>query len=210
VIPRSVQFCMMNAGQVCAAPTRLIVPRERFYEVAALAVAAAEALVVGPPGDPATSYGPLANAAQFRRVQAMIEQAISNGVPLLTGGPGRPAHLITGYYTRPTIFGPVGTDAAIAREEVFGPVLCIQTYRDLDAAARIANATDYGLAAYVESADAEAARQFGRSIRAGYVNINVPPWSAAAPFGGYKRSGNGRQYGIWGFEEFLETKAIAG
>ncbi|MCW2350501.1 aldehyde dehydrogenase family protein [Sphingobium sp. B12D2B] len=208
VVPRSVAACMMVAGQVCAAPTRLIVPADRFEEVAALAVAAAQGLVVGPPDDPATSFGPLMNAAQFDRVQGLIQQAIDEGQSLLTGGLGRPAHLPTGYYARPTIFGPVAPDAAIATQEVFGPVLCILTYPNVDEAIEIANATDFGLAAYVQSAHPASARAVAARVRAGYVSINFPPWTAAAPFGGYRRSGNGRQYGVWGLEEFLETKTI--
>lgn len=207
-VPKGVLICMMAAGQACAAPTRMIVPEARFEETAALAVAAAEKLAVGPPDQPGIAFGPLANEAQFRRVNALLERAVAEGQPLLTGGPGRPAHLPTGYYVAPTVFGPVSPDAFIAREEIFGPVLCILTYRDLDEAVRIANATEYGLSAYVESADPAAAQRVARAIKAGYVNINYPPWSAAAPFGGYRHSGNGKQYGVWGFEEFLEIKAI--
>jgi aldehyde dehydrogenase (NAD+) len=198
VVPKSVASCMINAGQVCAAPTRLIVPADRFDEVATVAVAAAEAL------DPCL----FANQAQFMRVNRLIEAAIADGQPLLTGGPGRPAALDKGFYIRPAIFGPVERDAAIAQEEVFGPVLCIQTYRDVDDAIAIANATPFGLAACVQSADPAAARPVARRLRAGYVTINFPGWTAVAPFGGFGQSGNGRQYGIWGFEEFLELKSI--
>jgi len=208
VVPKSVLGCMMNAGQVCAAPTRLIVPRDRFEEVAALAVAAAERVVVGPPDDPATTFGPLSNQAQFDRVTRTIEIAIAEGQPLLTGGAARPDGLAEGLYLRPTIFGPVARDAGIAQQEIFGPVLCIQTYADIDEAVAIANATPFGLAAYVQSADPVAARAVAGRLRAGYVTINFPGWSAAAPFGGYKQSGNGKQYGVWGFEEFLESKSI--
>jgi len=207
-VPKSVLSCMMYAGQVCAAPTRLIVPADRFEQAAELAVKTAARIVVGPPDDPATTYGPLLNDAQFKRVNALIEQALAEGQPLLCGGPGRPKHLPHGFYIRPTILGPVDPDAAIAQEEIFGPVLCIHTYRNEDDAVRIANATEFGLAAYVQSVDPAAARRVARRLRAGYVTINFPQWSAAAPFGGYKRSGNGKQYGVWGFEEFLETKAI--
>ena len=207
-IPKGVFVCMMNAGQTCAAPTRMIVPEDRFEEAAAIAVEAAENLVVGPPDQQGVTFGPLSNQAQFERVNAILEQAIAEGQPLLTGGPGRPEHLDTGYYARPTVFGPVDPDARIAREEIFGPVLCLQTYRDIDDAIRIANATEFGLSAYVESADPVLARRVAGKIRAGWVNINYPAWTAAAPFGGYKRSGNGKQYGVWGFEEFLETKSI--
>ncbi|MDB5682816.1 MAG: hypothetical protein JWM38_2441 [Sphingomonas bacterium] len=204
----SVFGCMMNAGQTCAAPTRLIVPEERFEEVARLAVEVAEALVVGPPDQHGTVYGPLANRAQFERVNSVLERAVAEGEALLTGGPGRPEHLSQGYYARPTIFGPVAVESFLAQEEIFGPVLCIQTYTDEEDAVRIANSTPFGLAAYVQSADPEAARRVAGRLRAGYVTINFPGWTAAAPFGGYKRSGNGKQYGIWGFEEFLEVKAI--
>ena len=207
-IAKGVLICMMAAGQACAAPTRMIVPQDRFDEVATLAVEAAGRLVVGPPDADGVSFGPLANRAQFERVNAIIERAIAAGENLLCGGPGRPEGLGEGYYARPTIFGPVAPDAEIARTEVFGPVLCIQTYTDLDEAVAVANATEFGLAAYIESADADAAVSLGKRIRAGYVNVNYPAWSAAAPFGGFKRSGNGKQYGIWGFEEFLDTKAI--
>jgi aldehyde dehydrogenase (NAD+) len=207
-VPKSVFACMMNAGQTCAAPSRLIVPANRFDEVAALATESAKSFTVGAPDDPKTTIGPLSNRNQFERVRKFIETAIAEGTPLLTGGPGRPDHLQAGFYARPTIFGPVSSDATIAREEIFGPVLAIQCYRDEDEAVRIANDTCYGLAAYVESADPGHAARIGRRIRAGYVNVNFPGWTAAAPFGGYKRSGNGRQYGVWGFEEFLETKSI--
>jgi aldehyde dehydrogenase (NAD+) len=209
-VPKGVQICMMAAGQACAAPTRMIVPEERFEEAAALAVAAAERLVVGPPDQPGVDFGPLANEAQFQRVTAILEQAIEEGQPLLTGGPGRPPGLSEGYYVRPTIFGPVAPDARIAREEIFGPVLCIQTYADEEDAIRIANASEFGLSAYIESADADTARRVARALRTGYVNVNYPPWSPAAPFGGFRRSGNGKQYGVWGFEEFLDIKAIVG
>ena len=209
-VPRGVRMCMMAGGQVCAAPTRMIVPLSRFDEIAEMAVATAEQLIVGPPDRPGVAYGPLANEAQFKRVNALIAQAISGGQPLLTGGPGRPANIDAGYFVAPTIFGPVHPDAKIAREEVFGPVLCIMTYRDIDEAIRLANATDYGLSGYVESANPEEARRVARALRTGYVNINCPPWSADAPFGGYRRSGNGKQYGVWGMEEFLDVKAIVG
>ena len=207
-VAKGVFVCMMNAGQTCAAPTRMIVPEDRFEEVAALAVEAAEKFVVGPPGDAGVTFGPLSNEAQFRRVNAILEEAIDEGQPLLTGGPGLPKHLNTGYYARPTVFGPVDPQARIAQEEIFGPVLCILTYKDEADAIRIANATDFGLSAYIEGSDLVAARRVAGQVRSGWVNINYPAWTADAPFGGYKRSGNGKQYGIWGFEEFLETKSI--
>jgi len=209
-VKMGVMLCMMAAGQVCAAPTRMIVPEDRFEEVAELAIAAAEGLKVGPPDVEGTNFGPLSNRAQFERVNGIIADAISSGESLLTGGPGRPEGLERGWFAHPTIFGPVAPDARIAREEIFGPVLCILTYRDLDHAVEVANATDYGLAAWIAGTDVEQARRLGARIRAGYVNINYPPWTPDAPFGGYGRSGNGRQYGVWGFEEFLELKAVVG
>lgn len=208
LVPQAVAGCMMNAGQVCAAPTRLLVPQDRFAEVAALAVAAAEAIVLGDPADPATTMGPLANAMQFATARRMIGEAVAAGVPLLVGGPDTPAGLGAGLFLRPTVFGPVDPQAAIAQNEVFGPVLCILTYTDEDDAVRIANASRFGLAAYVEGADFAAARRVAGRLAAGYVRINSPGWTNAAPFGGFRQSGNGKQYGVWGFEEFLEMKAI--
>ena len=165
-------------------------------------------MVVGAPDDPATQMGPLANRMQFDRARAMIRAAIADGIPLLTGGPQVPPGLEAGLFLRPTIFGPVPPDARIAQEEVFGPVLAIIPYADEADAVRIANGTPFGLAAYVESADPARARAIARQLRAGYVRVNSPGWTMAAPFGGYRQSGNGRQYGRWGFEEFMEIKAI--
>ncbi len=208
VIPLSVAMCFMNSGQVCAAPTRLIVPEDRFADVAAIAIATVTKMVVGDPRDPATDMGPLANAAQYARVQRYIQSALDERLPLLVGGLGHPKGLEAGFFARPTIFGPVPRDATIAREEIFGPVLVIHCYRDEDEAIAIANDTTFGLAAYVESPDLDHAQRVARRIRAGHVTINFPRWNRHAPFGGYKQSGNGRQFGVWGFEEYLETKAI--
>lgn len=207
LVPAAVAGCMMNAGQVCAAPTRLIVPQDRFDQVARLAVAAAQAIVVGMPEDPATTMGPLANEMQFNAVREKIAAAIAAGTPLLTGSADRPENL-TGHFLPPTIFGPVDPDAPIAQEEVFGPALCILTYTDEEDAIRIANNSRFGLAAYVEGKDYDSARRVAGKLRAGYVRINSPGWTNAAPFGGFRQSGNGKQYGVWGFEEFLEIKAI--
>ncbi len=208
VIPMSIGMAFMNAGQVCAAPSRLIVPEDRFEEAAALAVEAVDRLVIGNPADPATDVGPLANAAQFARVQDYIRSALEEEVPLLCGGLGHPEGLADGYYVRPTLFGPVNRDARIAREEIFGPVLVIHVYRGEEEAIAIANDTSFGLAGYVQSRDVDHAARVAARIRAGHVTVNFPRWNRNAPFGGYKRSGNGRQFGIWGFEEYLEIKAI--
>jgi len=154
--------------------------------------------------------GPVVSAVQYEKIQRLIQSGISEGATLVTGGPGRPEGLNRGYYIRPTVFAGVRPDMAIAREEIFGPVLSILTYKTEEEAIRLANDTVYGLAAYVQSGDLERARRVARRMRAGGVNVNYPAWDAGAPFGGYKRSGNGREYGEFGLEEFLETKAIVG
>jgi aldehyde dehydrogenase (NAD+) len=202
--------CARNAGQSCNAPTRMLVPAARHDEAVAIARATAERLVVGHPGDEATQLGPVASEAQWCKVQALIERGIEEGATLATGGPGRPEGLERGYYVRPTVFGHVRNDMTIAREEIFGPVLSILPYADEDEAVAIANDTEYGLAGYVTSGDLERARRVARRIRAGQVYLNGSTPDFSAPFGGYKRSGNGREWGRAGFEEYLETKAVAG
>jgi aldehyde dehydrogenase (NAD+) len=209
-VPKAVLGGMRNVGQSCAAPTRILVPRERLPEVEALAKEAAEGIVVGDPLDEATVLGPLANQPQFEKVQGLIQAGIDEGAKLVTGGPGLPQGLNHGYFARPTVFSEVTPEMRIAQEEIFGPVVAIQPYEDEEDAIRIANATVYGLSSHVQSADQEAARRVARRIRAGQVHINFPAWSAHAPFGGYKMSGNGREYGVFGIEEYLEVKAILG
>ena len=209
-IPAAVAAGMRNVGQSCSAPTRIIVPRERLAEVERLACEAASALVVGDPRSPQTTHGPVANRAQFNRVQEMIGVGIAEGARLVCGGLGRPEGLSRGYYCRPTIFSAVQPQMQIAQEEIFGPVLVIIAYDSVDEAVEIANGTEYGLGAHVQGQDLAAARAVAARIRSGQVHINNPPWSADAPFGGYKRSGNGREYGVEGLEEYLETKAILG
>jgi aldehyde dehydrogenase (NAD+) len=209
-IPAAVAAGMRNAGQSCSAPTRVIVPRERLPEVERIACEAASAFVVGDPHSPQTTHGPVANRAQFNRVQDMIGVGIAEGARLVCGGPGRPPGLERGFYVRPTLFSDVRPQMRIAQEEVFGPVLAIIPYDSLDEAVEIANGTVYGLGAHVQGRDLAAARAVAARIRSGQVHINNPPWSADAPFGGYKRSGNGREYGVEGLEEYLETKAILG
>lgn len=209
-VAKGVAAAFRNAGQSCSAPTRMLVPAARLDEVEALAVAAAAGIRVGDPQLESTTLGPIANAAQYRRVQSMIAAGIEENAKLLCGGNGRPQGLERGYYARPTVFSRVSTSMRIAREEIFGPVLCIMPYRDEDDAIRIANDTMYGLGAHVQSQDRERARRFALRIRSGQVHINYPAWDGYAPFGGYKRSGNGREYGVLGLEEYLETKAILG
>jgi len=210
VVPLGVMAAFRNVGQSCSAPTRMIVPRWKLAEVEALARATAEAIVVGDPLDDGTVLGPIANRAQFDRVQAMIELGIAGGASLVCGGLGRPPGHDRGFYARPTIFSDVTSAMRIAQEEIFGPVLCIMPYDDVDEAVAIANDTVFGLGGHVQGADVEQARAVALRIRTGQVHLNQPTWDAHAPFGGYKRSGNGREYGVFGFEEYLETKAILG
>ncbi|MBW8127464.1 MULTISPECIES: aldehyde dehydrogenase family protein [Pseudomonas] len=209
-VPLGVMSAFRNVGQSCSAPTRMIVPRNRLAEVEALAAQTANALIVGDPQLEETQLGPIANRAQFDRVQAMIAAGLDEGAKLLCGGPGRVRGFAKGFYTRPTVFSEVATAMRIAQEEIFGPVLCIIAYDTVDEAVAIANDTVYGLGAHVQGQDLELARAVASRIRAGQVHLNYPAWNPMAPFGGYKRSGNGREYGIYGFEEYLETKAIVG
>ena len=210
VVPLGVMTAFRNVGQSCSAPTRMIVPRARLAEVEALAAATATAIRVGDPASADTVLGPIANQAQFNRVQTMIASGMASGATLLCGGPGRVAGLDIGYYARPTIFSEVTCDMAIAQEEIFGPVLCILAYDSIDEAVAIANDTVYGLSAHVQGQDLAVVRAVAARIRAGQVLLNHPAWNPLAPFGGYKRSGNGREFGVHGFEEYLETKAIIG
>jgi aldehyde dehydrogenase (NAD+) len=209
-VPSGVLSAFRNVGQSCSAPTRMIVPRARLAEVEALAAAVAKGLLVGDPQAETTALGPIANEAQFKRVQEMIDIGLHEGARLVCGGPGRPAGLERGFYTRPTIFSDVRSTMQIAQNEIFGPVLCILAYDTVDEAIDIANSTVYGLSAQVQAGDVDAARAVALRIRAGQVQINQPAWNPFAPFGGYKRSGNGREYGVCGLEEYLETKAIIG
>jgi len=209
-VAKGVLAGMRNVGQSCSAPTRMLVPAERLAEVEALVRAAVASIAVGDPRDEETTMGPIANAAQFARVQAMIAAGIDEGAKLLCGGPGRPAGLEHGFFARPTVFSDVTPTMRIAQEEIFGPVLVVMPYRDEAEAIAIANDTVYGLGAHLQSRDPERARRVARLIRAGQVHINYPAWNGHAPFGGYKRSGNGREYGVHGLEEYLETKAIVG
>ena len=199
-----------NSGQTCDAPTRMLVPAARHDEAVRIAAAAAAAVVVGNPNDPATTMGPLVNKAQFEKVQQLIETAIAEGAVLAAGGSGKPDGRATGHFVKPTVFAGVDNAMPIAREEIFGPVLSIIPYKDVEDAIRIANDTPYGLAAYVVSGDLDRARRVAREIRAGMVFINYPEWDPNMPFGGYKQSGNGREGGQHGMSEYLEIKSIIG
>jgi aldehyde dehydrogenase (NAD+) len=210
VIARDTFGVCMNTGQSCNAPTRMLVPASRMEEAAAIAKATAEQIKVGDPSDQETQIGPLVSETQFNKVQALIQKGIDEGATLQTGGLGRPDGLNRGYFVRPTIFSDVRNDMTIAQEEIFGPVLSLIPYADEDEAVAIANDTVYGLAAYVSSGDLEHAADIGRKIRAGNVHLNGAGVDPGAPFGGYKQSGNGREFSKWGLEEFLETKALLG
>ncbi|MEZ5756537.1 MAG: aldehyde dehydrogenase family protein [Paracoccaceae bacterium] len=204
-----VEGCFGNTGQSCDAPTRMFVPMARMDEALAVAKEAAEAVVVGDPNDPAVTMGPLISKLQFDKVQGLIQKGIDEGATLVTGGVGRPAGLNRGWFARPTIFGHVTNDMTIAREEIFGPVLSVIGYDTVDQAVAMANDTVYGLAAYVQG-DTEEAIAVGRRLRAGQVSLNYPAWDTFAPFGGYKQSGNGREYADWGIHDFCEVKAFVG
>jgi aldehyde dehydrogenase (NAD+) len=199
---------MMNSGQSCNAPSRMLVPDSRMDEAITVARETAEAVKVGDPNDK-SAIGPVASKAQFDKIQGLIQKGIDEGATVVVGGKGRPDGLDTGYYVKPTVFAHVTNDMTIAREEIFGPVLCILGYKDLDQALEIANDTEYGLAGYVSAADLDKAREVARRIRAGSVAINHA-FDMNAPFGGYKRSGNGREWGQFAFDEYLETKAALG
>ena len=205
-----VQTCFTNSGQSCNAPTRMLVPAAWHDEAVMIAKAAAEQVLVGDPMDAGTTIGPVASEIQYDKIQGLLKQGIAEGAELVTGGPGRPDRHETGYYVKPTIFAGVDNAMTIAREEIFGPVLCIMPYKDEDDAVRIANDSPYGLSGYVSSGDPERARRVAARLRTGNVHLNGSGVDFLAPFGGYKQSGNGREWGKQGFEEFLETKAIMG
>jgi aldehyde dehydrogenase (NAD+) len=210
VVKQGAQECFRNTGQSCNAPTRMLIPRSKMAEAAAAAKLAADSTKVGDPLSENTSMGPLSNKTQFEKVQRLISQGISEGAKLIAGGLGRPEGLTKGYFARPTVFSDVSNDMTVAREEIFGPVLCMIPYEDEEDAVRIANDTVYGLSGFVTGADIERARRVAKRIRAGNVHINGARVDFAGCFGGYKQSGNGREWGESGLEEFLESKAIFG
>lgn len=203
-----VSQCFTNSGQSCNAPTRMLVPAKLHDQALAIAKTAAENVKAGDPFTEGTTIGPVVSEVQFDKIQALIQKGIDEGATLVTGGTGRPDGLNRGYFVKPTVFGNVTNDMTIAREEIFGPVLSIMPYKDEEEAIRIANDTLYGLSSYVQSGDVERAKQVGSRIRAGNVHINGSGADFNAPFGGYKQSGNGREWGELGFEEFLEIKAV--
>ncbi|MCU0615890.1 MAG: aldehyde dehydrogenase family protein [Gemmatimonadaceae bacterium] len=212
-VTQGVRAVLQNSGQSCNAPTRLLVPRHKLADAEEIARSVVDATVVGDPRDERTHMGPVASLAQFERVQGYLALGGQEGARLVTGGAGRPAHLegtacAGGAFVQPTVFSQVHNGMRIAREEIFGPVLCLLPYDTEDEAVAIANDSPYGLAAYVQSSDAERALRVARRLRAGNVHLNGAPVDYAAPFGGYKQSGNGREWGEEGLREYLEVKAI--
>lgn len=208
-VARGVSSMMTNSGQSCNAPTRMLVPAKRMGEAIEVAREAASQITVGDPNGN-SMLGPVVNKTQFDKIQKLIQAGIDEGATLVIGGTGRPEGLDKGYYVQPTVFANVTNDMTIAKEEIFGPVLSILGYETLDQAIETGNDTEYGLAAYVQSADLGKAREVAAKLRAGQVSINGGGGDMMAPFGGYKMSGNGREWGDFGFHEFLETKAILG
>jgi len=209
-ISRDVFGMCTNSGQSCNAPTRMLVPDSRMDEAAAIAKGAAEQVKVGDPNAADTTIGPVVSDVQYEKIQNLIQQGIDEGATLECGGTGRPDGLNAGYFVKPTVFSHVTNDMSIAQEEIFGPVLSLIGYADDDDAVRIANDTVYGLSGYISAGDPERARQVARRIRTGNIHLNGAPVDNKSPFGGYKQSGNGREWGRYGFEEFLEVKSILG
>ena len=209
-VTKGMVHVMRNTGQSCNAPTRMLVPASRLAEAEAIAARVAASAVVGDPGSEKTTMGPVVSKIQFERVTALIEAGIAEGAKLVAGGSARPAGLERGYYVQPTVFSGVNNQMRIAREEIFGPVLCILPYASEEDAIRIANDTPYGLAGYVWSKDTAHAQRVGRRIRAGQISINGASGDYKTPFGGFKMSGNGREFGEYGLRDFLEVKAVIG
>ena len=209
-VARGVSGCMSNTGQSCNAPTRMLVPAHRHDEALEIAERAANSMKTGDPRSTKTDIGPLVSEAQFNKVQDLLKSGLQSGATLVTGGIGKPEGLEKGYFVKPTIFGNVSNDMKIAQEEIFGPVLSIIPYESDEQAINIANDSEYGLAAYVAGEDPDKLMYFARNLNAGQVHLNYTSGGSDAPFGGFKKSGNGREKAEWGLEEFLEVKAIMG
>ena len=209
-VTHGVQKCFGNSGQSCTAPSRMFVHESQHAQALEIAKRVAAGLVPGDPASPETVMGPVANRTQYERIQALIQKGIDEGAELVCGGTGKPDGLETGCYVKPTVFGNVRNDMTIAREEIFGPVLAILPYQTEEEAIALANDSEYGLSGGVYSGELDHAIAVGSKLRTGQVHINGASADFTAPFGGYKRSGNGREWGVEGFEEFLETKALMG
>lgn len=210
VVTRETVGVMRNTGQTCTALTRMLVPADRMDEAAAIAARAAETVITGDPKAEGTTMGPIANGQQFEKVGLLIEKGIEEGARVVAGGAGRPEGLDKGFFVKPTVFADVTPDMTIAREEIFGPVLSIIGYKDEEDAVRIANDSPYGLSGAVQSADVDRARKVASKMRTGMVYINGAAGDLSAPFGGYKQSGNGREWGAHAFNDFLELKSVLG
>ncbi|WP_116365109.1 aldehyde dehydrogenase family protein [Parahaliea mediterranea] len=209
-VTRGVLHMYNNTGQSCNAPSRMLVPRAMLEQAEEIAKAVTASVVVGDPQDDKTTMGPVVSEVQFNKIQGLIEKGIEEGAKLVVGGPGRPEGIDKGYFIRPTVFSNVNNDMTIAREEIFGPVLVMIPYDTEEEAIRVGNDTPYGLAGYVQSGDIEHARKVASRIRAGNVHINGASGGFDVPFGGFKQSGNGREWGAHGFTDFLEIKAVEG
>ncbi len=209
-VKRGVIHCFNNTGQSCNAPTRMIVERSVYDEAVQVAIDTANKVSVGDPSEEGRHIGPLVSETQYNKVQGLIEKGIEEGATLAVGGPGRPEGFNRGYYARPTIFTDVSNEMTIAKEEIFGPVLSIIPVDDEDEAVSVANDTPYGLAAYLQTGDVERGQRISRKLRAGNVHMNGSSNLPGMPFGGYKMSGNGREGGDWGLEDYLETKTVSG
>jgi aldehyde dehydrogenase (NAD+) len=209
-VTHGVNWMMINSGQSCNAPSRMLIPVKRYDEAVEIARRAAEKLVVGDPKADGTTTGPVANKLQFERVQAMLQKGIDEGAKVVIGGPGRPQGIERGYFVKPTLFSHVHNDMTIAREEIFGPAMVMIPYASEEEAIRIANDSVYGLSGHIHSSSFEHARRVAARIRTGMIHLNGAARDPFAPFGGYKQSGNGREWGAEGFKEFLEIKAVMG
>ena len=209
-VTRGVSGCMSNTGQSCNAPTRMLVPAHRHDEALEIAKVSAESMTTGDPTLKTTDIGPLVSQTQFDKVQKLLKSGVQSGATLVTGGVGKPDGLEEGYFVKPTVFGNVSNDMEIAQEEIFGPVLSIIPYKTDEEAIQIANDSEYGLAAYVAGENQEKLMYFARHLNAGQIHLNYVSGGSDAPFGGFKKSGNGREKAEWGLEEFLEVKAIMG
>ncbi|MBX5204133.1 aldehyde dehydrogenase family protein [Rhizobium sp. NZLR1] len=209
-VTKGVLGAYRNAGQSCTAPTRMLVPRHLHDKAVEIARRAAESVVIGDVNDDATTLGPVVNQRQFERVKSLIDAGIAEGATLVTGGSDMPANMNRGFFVKPTVFADVTPEMSVAREEMFGPVVSLIPYDGTEQAIAITNDTPYGLAAYLQSKDLVAAKRVASRLRAGQVMINHPSWDASAPFGGFKQSGNGRECGEFGFEAFVEVKAVGG
>jgi aldehyde dehydrogenase (NAD+) len=209
-VTNGIAGCYLNSGESCDSPQRMLVPHHRMNEVMAIAKRVAESYVLGDPNDPKTTLGPLISKPHWEKVQALIKMGIEDGATLVTGGLGLPDHLARGYFAKPTVFGNVTRAMRIARQEIFGMTQMIMGYSSIEEAIDIANDTEYGLAGYVQSADLTKARAVARKLRVGAVQINYPAFDPYSAFGGYKQSGNGREYGAFGLHDYLETKCLIG